>query len=371
MRTVLITVLLVATALAASSGSASSGRQLPEPDPGAIGLAAGLSSPQAAPVVDGPAPAAFPSWGARYLTAGGDRVHVLVSNAYTANSATAEHWAAYLASLEHGDEIDRVTIAIQTADQMRVSCGSAFALACYRPDNMTMYIPADPPAADTSVEGLVAHEYAHHIEATRSNAPWSALDYGPKNWATYQGVCWGVQAGFYFPGAESPGRYDHNPGEGFAEAYRILNQHRLGLAPRPWVIVLPRFYPDEGALSAIDRDVLSPWAGNTVSTSSGRFGWGGSGRTTWRRPAGTTETRGVRMSTVSTPLDGNATVTIWTAGTLRARLDVTDGNGTLATVTSSGGTDRVTVPICGVRGISARVTRLGGTGSFTVSVATP
>jgi hypothetical protein len=110
----------------------------------------------------------------------------------------------FLASLEHGDELDRVTLAIQTADQMRVSCGSPYALACYRPDNMTMYVPADPPAADASVEGLVAHEYGHHVGATLSNAPWNALDYGPKRWATYMRICGGVNLGTFFPAPRAP-----------------------------------------------------------------------------------------------------------------------------------------------------------------------
>jgi len=370
---VLLTVMLVAIALAASVGNASTGRQLPEPDPANIGLADGLRSPQSAPVVDGPPPATFASWGGSYLTSGGDSVHVLVSNAYGENPATAEQWAAFLASLEHGDEINRVTLAIQTADEMRVSCGSPFALACYRPDTQTMYIPAAAPAADTSVEGLVAHEYAHHIEANRSNAPWNALDYGPKRWATYMGICGGVEAGSLLPGAESPGRYDRNPGEGFAEAYRILNEHRLGLPPRPWVIVRPGFYPDAGALAAIDQDILSPWPGNAMSTTSGRFGWSGSGLSSWRRPAGAAEPRQTRTRTrtLSTPLDGDAKVAIWTAGTLRARLDVVDDTGTLATMTTAGRTAEVHVPLCGVRAISTRVTRLAGAGSYTVTVSYP
>src|SRR6266545_1649722 len=52
----------------------------------------------------------------------------------------------------------------------------------------------------------------------RSDAPWSALDYGTKRWASYIQVCAKARQGQLFPGAEEAPRYQLNPGEGFAPA---------------------------------------------------------------------------------------------------------------------------------------------------------
>ena len=57
-----------------------------------------------------------------------------------------------------------------------------------------------------------------------------SVDYGTKRWASYENVCARkIAAGVLFPGAEDVAPYMLNPGEAFAETYRVLNEQKLGL----------------------------------------------------------------------------------------------------------------------------------------------
>ena len=56
------------------------------------------------------------------------------------------------------------------------------------------------PSRDLSAEAIIAHEYGHHVAANRSNAPWAALDWGTKRWATYIQVCGRARDGRALPG---------------------------------------------------------------------------------------------------------------------------------------------------------------------------
>ena len=96
-------------------------------------------------------------------------------------------------------------------------------------------------------EEVARHEYGHHIALNRSNAPWPAFDWGPKRWATAAHICPRVRWNTAYPGDESL-LYKLNPGEAFAEAYRVLVDMLLGEAHPAWPLVDPSFYPD-GPLS--------------------------------------------------------------------------------------------------------------------------
>ena len=78
--------------------------------------------------------------------------------------------------------------------------------------------PGEDPGSDLSAEAVITHEYGHHIAANRSNAPWLALDWGPKRWASAMQVCAKARQGVLVPGAEDPVQYTENPGEGWAES---------------------------------------------------------------------------------------------------------------------------------------------------------
>ena len=49
---------------------------------------------------------------------------------------------------------------------------------------------------------VATHEYGHHVAANSNNAPWRAIDWGTKRWASMVGVCSRVQSGMAFPGDE-------------------------------------------------------------------------------------------------------------------------------------------------------------------------
>src|SRR5439155_24542812 len=104
-------------------------------------------------------------------------------------------------------------------DEVTSICSSD-ADACYDPQSETIVLPGEPPPDATPVEELAAHEYGHHVANNRDNPPWDAETWGPKRWASYEGVCPRVRNGTAFPGDEGA-NYDLNPGEGFAESYRV------------------------------------------------------------------------------------------------------------------------------------------------------
>jgi hypothetical protein len=168
-------------------------------------------------------------------------------------------------------------------------------------------------------------------------------------------VCKQTAAGLFYPGAED-NHYALNPGEGFAEAYRVLNERRLGLLESSWDIVSRAFYPDEAAIAAIEQDITSPWTANTVSTASGQF---------QRRGKAT------RTTSLVTTLDGNVVVTLRTPATLRARLDLLAGARRVGTVTTAGAAKAVRGSACGTRSFTVRVTRLAGSGRYSLTFSRP
>jgi hypothetical protein len=149
-------------------------------------------------------------------------------------------------------------------------------------------------------------------------------------------------------------RYETNPGEGWAETYRVLNQRRLGVPESPWQIVSQALYPTSAALTAAAEDVLTPW---TVDSTSSRTA---------------SVTRASRMRTYSyaTPLDGQLKVTLRSSAGLRVALDVYASSTRVAHVTGVGPMTR-TATICGARSYRVRVTELRGKGSFRLSVTKP
>src|SRR5436190_14234327 len=82
-------------------------------------------------------------------------------------------------------------------------------------------------------------------------------------------VCARTKSGQLSPGAEDPARYDVNPGEGWAETFRVLNQRRLGVAESPWEIVTQSLYPTAAVLSAAEQDVVDPWRAGTSTAQTG------------------------------------------------------------------------------------------------------
>jgi hypothetical protein len=284
--------------------------------------------------------------GGAYRTSTGESVTVYTSHSYP--SDRGQRWADFLASLVHGRELSSIKVFIAPLREVEQICGRD-TYACYSRAESSLLAPGDDPGDGLSAEAIVMHEYGHHIAANRSNAPWNALAWGPKRWATAMRVCPRTRSGELWPGAWDPVRYDYNPGEGVAESYRLLNERKFGRAESPWQVVSDVLYPSEAALAALEQDVLSPWAGPTTSTQTARL---------------TRATR-TRTFTVPTELDGALKVTLRPSAGLRARAEVFAGPRRLA------GGNAISTTVCGQRSLRIRVSRLAGSGSFGLTVEKP
>ena len=295
-------------------------------------------------------------WGGAQTTSTGETVVVYASNTYPQDPARTLAWAEYLVTLEHGAEVASLQLYVAPLAEVQGVCGSR-ALACYSPREDTIYAPGEAPDPETSAEAIVAHEYGHHIAANRSNAPWPAVDWGTKRWATYLSVCSRALEGELFPGDER-GNYQLNPGEGFAEAYRALNEQRLGATPTIWSIVDRLFQPDSQALALVLQDVTQPWTEATRVTVTGRV--------TAKAPRST--------RTFPTPLDGTVRVTLRVPAKSRLTLQLVDpqtGTVLARTAASAPYASTVQTTACGRRTLIARVTATKGTGVYRLSVARP
>jgi hypothetical protein len=194
------------------------------------------------------------------------------------------------------------------------------------------------------------------VAANRTNAPWSALDYGTKRWASYEQVCRRTATGELHPGAEDRRAYPYNPGEAFAETYRVLNERRTSTAETPWDVVTQALYPDDAALAALEQDVTSPWTADAVSARAATFARRGNA---------------LRSFTVATPLDGTFVATLRVPRTLGASVALYSGSTRLARGATSGGVTTVRTTLCGVRSLRVAVTRTAGSGTFQLALQTP
>lgn len=287
-------------------------------------------------------------WGGTYTTSSGERVRVVSSDAYAIDHSRNQRWAEFLSRLVHGSELSTVTLNLAPPAETGEVCGDIDALACYDPRTGDIYSPAEA-VGNVSVEAILAHEYGHHVAAARSNAPWEAVDWGTKRWASYTNVCARTRAGELAPGDENR-NYELNPGEAFAETYRLLNERRLGLAETGWFVVDDRFYPDARSLALVQQDVLAPWPGATPVSRAGRLA-----------------RRSTRSVVESTPLDGQLTATF--TGTTSARVELVVGGRVLAHRTAKRGSLSTTV--CGTRTATFRVRTTTQATRYTIRISRP
>jgi hypothetical protein len=283
-------------------------------------------------------------WGGRTVATDGEPVTIFFSDSYPADPALQLKWADFMTSLIHGPELSTVAIHMAPLAEVKRTCGLS-ALACYSDRTHTIVVPGENPDFETSIEGALAHEYGHHVAASRLNPPFETVDYGTKRWATYENICAKATAGSLYPGAEDTAHYTLNPGEAFAESYRVLNEQRLGIGVEPWDIVTSTLYPDATALSLLEQDITTPWTANTTTTLAAAL---------------TSKVR-TRTLTISTPLDGTLKVSPRQTGKATVKTSLLDGNsvvGTSAFKRASGASLSTTV--CGQRRYKVRV-QLAGT----------
>jgi hypothetical protein len=344
-------VLTALTAAAAAQSAQAGGLKTPSVD--AIGRADGSIRDSLITTRTTSALAPNGYWGGQYRTNAGELVTIYASNAYPVDPVLGQRWADFLALLVHGSELSSVTVLLSTPAQIENICGQD-TLACYSSRGGLLYAPGEDPSSSFSAEAVVAHEYGHHVAANRVNTPWDALDWGPKRWASAMQVCARTKRGELAPGAEDPVRYETNPGEGWAETYRVLNQRRRGVAESPWQIVSQSLYPTDAALTAAERDVTQPWTADTTTTRSGTV----------------TRSSRTRTYSIATPLDGVLKVTLRSSAGLRATLDVFASTTRVAHVTGRGTVTR-SLTVCGARSYRVRVTEQAGRGSFRLAVVEP
>jgi hypothetical protein len=285
------------------------------------------------------AAAALPpgAWGGPTTATDGETVTVGFSPSYPQDPAVQQQWADFMTTLVHGPELATITVVLEPLRQVQFVCGRS-ALACYLGGDKTLYAPGEDVPGEATAKSIVAHEYGHHVANSGTNAPWSALDWGTKRWATAMGVCSKVRSGQLFPGDEGR-NYLFNPGEAFAESYRLLNEQALGLTPTAWSIVDPSLQPSLTALDALREDIATPWTGPTLVTRTGTFA---------KTAKATTKT-----FTIPTPLDGTLVAAVKSprTGVYRAQA--------------------ATTTVCGQRTVAVTVTRVKGYGPYTLTVSTP
>jgi hypothetical protein len=269
-----------------------------------------------------------------------------VSSAYASDPGAAQRWADFFASLVHGPELGLLTAYVAPLDEVRAIC-QADALGCYD-HNQLVTIGDD--GGGIAPESVAAHEYGHHVANNRLNPPWRAIDWGAKRWASSMNVCARAAEGTAFPGDEGA-EYQLNPGEAFAESYRVLSERDRGV-PFSWPILDPSFIPSQQALTALRDDVVTPWSAAKTRTIRVRFL---RGRRAW-------QTR------LSTPLDGELTVAV------RGSFDVQvldRGRRVAHAGWSSGGGRSLEYRVCGGRSLELRVTRGGAARYVALRVTQP
>jgi hypothetical protein len=200
--------------------------------------------------------------------ADGQPVRVTLSGAYAADPVVARSYVNFLSDLPHGPELRQLNVRIVTPGAIASNCDATpedGVLACYLERANLMVVPGEqPPDEEVSPSYIVAHEYGHHIANHRSNAPFEALDFGPKRWASLKNVCHQAIAGRLLPGDEGDG-YRANPGEAWAETYAQLKYRQ------PWrYSALLR--PTPAGNFAAAADVLDPWRTDRGRAFRGRLG---------------------------------------------------------------------------------------------------
>jgi hypothetical protein len=292
--------------------------------------------------------------GGPITTASGETVDVRVSDSLPPETATPEGWAEFLAGVTHGPELAQLRAHIVSFSEVEEICGSR-ALGCYGRDEL---VAPGELVDDISPEEVVRHEYGHHIAYHRLNEPWSAIDWGPKRWASEANVCARASRREAFPGDQGS-NYALNPGEAWAETYRLMDERKAGITTATWPIISSSFYPNEVALQAAEQDVLQPWTAVSTRLFSRVFGKK-SAKVWWIR--------------LSTPLDGafRISATVPNGGTYDVAL-VGANRRTVAQRAEWIGqrVKRLESAVCGQRALFVRVIQKGALGRVRISVTTP
>jgi hypothetical protein len=303
-----------------------------------------------------PASAAQAGTTRSYDAGDGTMIPITVASTLGGDTSLAQTYATFLGSLPHGSELGRLRVRIVPASEVPSDCGAPGqdVLACYIAGARRMIVPGDMhQSGGVTTSFVIAHEYGHHVAAYRSNAPFSALDFGPKRWASYEHVCARTLAGRLHPGDEGD-HYAANPGEGWAETYAHL------VYPRVRWFYTRLLKPDAGSLAAAREDVLDPWTGPTTKRFAGTL------------PSGASK----RSFRLKVSLDGALAIRL--AGPKGAQYDLRlrSHGSSFAHTSARGSDDRLALRAAcrttsGTETVTIQVLRRSGSGPFRLSARYP
>jgi hypothetical protein len=314
----------------------------------------------------------------RAIESGAQRVggseEVNVSSTYYGPEQMGEV-AAILRRLDHGPELERLSVYLATAAEIEQVCG-ATVVACYVPGRMEMVVSGEDRAiAGVPRDFAIAHEYGHHIANTQLGDLEAPLGAGTIRWATYERVCQFTRAHELFPGDQGA-HYWEDPEEAFAESYAHLNEPDASVS---WQYT-PLLAPTTASLTKIRADVARPcsttWADSVTAppaSASRRQIVGGpkagiAGATAVGQPSW------VSTRLVRTPLDGRVSIHLQASAGADYAVVLRDSESDRALSrarTGEGGATDISYGNCGRDSLLLEVRGLDGAGTFEATVVKP
>jgi hypothetical protein len=161
------------------------------------------------------------------------KLRVYASNAFpTWNEGLNRKWARRFVALPHGKELSQLTVFLSPYNEVSLDdvCGTD-ADSCYDSDTNMMYLAVDQPESDPYQVAM--HEYGHHLATFLGTNEWEAVDMGPRHWAAAADVRALTKQHRLWPGDQDEHWFE-NPGEIWAETYRVVASNFVGVRPDPW-----------------------------------------------------------------------------------------------------------------------------------------
>jgi hypothetical protein len=308
----------------------------------------------------------------------GGSEEVKVSSTYYGSEQMGEV-ATILRRLDHGPELERLSVYLATAAEIEQVCG-ATVVACYVPVRMEMVVSGEDRAiAGVPRDFAIAHEYGHHIANSQLGDLEAPLGAGTIRWATYERVCQFTRAHELFPGDQGA-HYWEDPEEAFAESYAHLNEPDARVS---WQYT-PLLAPSTASLTKIRADVARPWSGPSSATwvdsvaappaSAGRHRVLGGPKAGIASATAVGQPSWISSRLLRTPLDGRVSIHLQaSAGADYAVVlrDSESGRVLSRARTGDGGATDISYGNCGRDSLLLEVRGLHGAGTFEATVVKP
>ena len=296
--------------------------------------------------------------GGPVTAADGETVAIFVQDELlAADPTTPQRFADLLASLLHGSELSQLTLNLATltasarsaaparsaATARRRSRSSGSARTCARSrrgrSSPTSTVITSRTAGRTTPGRRSIGGRKSGVRPTRTSAS-------------------GRKRASSSPATRAE-NYQLNPGEDFAENYRVLNERRLGVEELPWQVVDASLYPDQTALDLLAQDITNPWTSATSRTLRGTFG---PARDRPRLPPPDAARRVVQRH----PPGGLGQLPLHAPGRRLPDREPARVPRSVRPVTQS-----LSFQLCSQRSLQLQVKRVKGSGPFTLTVSQP